>query len=271
MDYTYVLPPALAARRSTLTAGEKVQKRFEQTVNYKAGAADGGRDLGKRFEGMRVYETERPRAGSDVTSMSRQFKVNLASYAPSPPSSPGVVDGDPLPPYSETTTADPSTFKVNLRDYRPSPAFAEKQEKPGLHAEPVSTHFASGGPPSYSDATKPNAPPISGEMATASVTHTLGSAPPPASQPHNEAPPTQPVNPSYSSSSSTSPYPPLGPAATTAATTFNPNPISSYQPSPNTMQSYPPQQYQSYPPPPSRPSPAPAPSAAPGGKTASIT
>ena len=251
MDYTYTLPPALAARRSTLAAGERVQKRFEQVLDYGSGTADSGRDLGKKFEGMRVYDekqTVRPRAGSDVTAKSRQFKVNLDTYAPSPPESPGVLDSDPLPPYTEKV--DPQTlghdvYKVNLTDYNPSPIFTEK---PVSRIETDSTHFGmTGMPPKYSE-TPPTAPPTNtyvGEVAAAAVSYSLGSAPPPPAS--SQAPPTS----SQAPPTQSSPYPPPTATTTAGATTFNPNPVS-YQPSSSTIQSYPPpplqQQYQSYPP-----------------------
>lgn len=251
MDYTYRLPPALAARHSTLTAGEKVRKRFEQTDHYKGGA--GGRDLGKRFETMRVYDgstTDWPRASTDVAASGHQFKVDLSSYAPSPPHSPGVLDSDSLPPYSEAV--EPLAYKVKLTDYNPSPAFTEKSKQAGHHVG-----SDNGGPPSYSDvATEVSAPVPIGEVATANVSYSLASAPPPPppSQHPSEAPLT-----SSSPLSTSSPYP----AATSANATFNLNPISSYQPSPSIMQSYPPQQYHSYPPGPgpSTSSPATAPTA----------
>ena len=248
MEYTYTLPPTLAARRTTLAGGERVQKRFEQVLDYGSGTADGGRDLGKKFEGMRVYDgekvTARPRSGSDVTAKSRQFKVNLTAYAPSPPESPGIQDSDPLPPYSEKVypqvQGQPDAYKVNLTDYSPSPVFAEK---PVSRIETDSANFGVPDiPPKYS----PTAPPTNthvGEVARAKESYSLGSAPPP---PSSQAPPT----------SSSSPYPPPTATTTAGATTFNPNPVS-YQPSPGTIQSsYPPpppappsqQQYQSYPP-----------------------
>ena len=262
MDYKYTLPPTLAARRSTLAAGEKVQKRFEQVLDYGSGTADGGRDLGKRFEGMRVYDDEketatasaRPRSGSDITPKSRQFQVNFTGYAPSPPESPSIQDSDPLPPYSEKVYPPVQgqhhdMYKVNLTDYNPSPVFAA--EKPVSRIE-----SDSGIPPKYPPTVPPTTSAYVGEVVTAKVSYSLGSAPPPA-LPTSQYPSTSS---SYQADSS-SPYPP--PSATTAttttagATTFNPNPIS-YQPSPSAIQSsYPPppppsqpaqQQYQSYPP-----------------------
>ena len=263
MEYKYTLPPTLAARRSTLAAGERVQKRFEQVLDYGSGTADGGRDLGKRFEGMRVYDDEkaasRPRSGSDVTVKSRQFQVNLATYAPSPPESPSIQDSDPLPPYSEKAypqiQGQPDMYKINLTDYNPSPVFAT--EKPVSRVETDSTNFDI--PPKYSE-TPPTAPPTTntyvGEVATAKTSYSLGSAPPPAPS-TSQAPPTSSSYQATPTDSSSSPYPPPSATTTTtaSATTFTPNPVS-YQPSPGTIQSsYPPpppqpaqQQYQSYPP-----------------------
>ena len=255
MEYKYTLPPTLAARRSTLAAGERVQKRFEQVLDYGSGTADGGRDLGKKFEGMRVYDDEkataaaaaRPRSGSDITAKSRQFQVNLTTYAPSPPESPGIKDSDPLPPYSEKVYPPPvpgqqhhDMYKVNLTDYNPSPVFAGEK--------PVSRIESDGGdldgPPKYSE-TPPTAPLTTnthvGEVVTAKVSYSLGSAPPPSSQAPYQATPTD---------SSSSPYPPPAPSATTTTTTagtttFNPSPASYPPPPPQPAQ----QQYQSsYPP-----------------------
>ncbi len=241
MDYKYTLPPTLAARRSTLAAGERVQKRFEQTLDYGSGTADGGRDLGKKFEGMRVYGDQkptavRPRSGSDVTPKSRQFQVNLTSYAPSPPESPSIKDSDPLPPYSEKAYPPQvpgqqhhDMYKVNLTDYNPSPVFAA--EKPVSRIENDSGDLD--GPPKYSK-TPPTSPPTTntyvGEVVTAKVSYSFGLAPPPTSSSYQATP----------TDSSSSPYPP---PTTTASTTFNPNPVS-YPPPPQPAQ----QQYQSYPP-----------------------
>ena len=238
MEYTYVLPPTLAARRSTLTSGEKVQKRFEQILDYGAETADGGRDLSKRFEGMRVYDETvegRARSASDVTNKGNQFKVDVTSYAPSPSNNPAsVVDNDPLPPYSEKVDPTQHGYKVHLTDYSPSPAFTT--EKPtSAHVESDPSQIVPNIPPKYPGETTPTAPPTSvvGEVATATTSYSLGAAPPPSSQPHSHP----------------SPYPPL-PATTAATSTFNPNPI---------MQPYASQQYQPYPPPPSALSPVPPP------------
>ena len=224
MDYKYVPPPALAARRSTLSGGETVQKRFEQTLAYGAGTADGGRDLGKRFEGVRLYDEKplaRPRATSEYGSKGRQLKVNLNSYAPSPPESPAIVDSVPLPPYSESVDPSQQTYKVHLTDYRPLPAFTGKPEKP-VHPD---SEFAPALPEKLGEAT-PTAPPT--EVATVKTSYSLGSAPPPSMELPGKAPPTH-----HTPSS----YPPPHPASVA-----NPNPVS-YQPSPAKFQYYPPQQY----------------------------
>lgn len=257
MDYKYTLPPTLAARRSTLAAGEKVQKRFEQVLDYGLGTADGGRDLGKKFERMRVYDDEnkatstasaRPLSWSDDTAKSRQLKVNLTTYAPSPPESPNIQDADPLPPYSEKLYPQMQgqqhdTYKVNLTDYNPSPVFTAEKPVSRIQSDPADPET----PPT---AAPPTTNTYVGEVATAKVSYSLGSAPP-------SAPPTSSsyqATPTDSSSSAPYPPPPLTTTTTAGATTFNPNPMS-YQPSPGTVQSssYPPQpaqqQYQSsYPP-----------------------